>query len=216
MSSPAITAPTSPIQRPTMASTRNSPRPSGRAHLAPGQTVSRRAATGSATQTISPEDTASSRSVSPDPLVLRLRGAHDAAAGSGTHTHARRRIQWAEDVVDNEGLGRKSSKVCCIYHKERAFGESSSEDDSSSDSSSDDDGSGGGGSDSPDDGAARLSGNRRGRKDGRGHEHRHGEECGPGHGHGHGKGKGRRKPSPNAYEKMPKYNAKANPVSRTT
>ncbi|KIW62356.1 hypothetical protein PV04_10537 [Phialophora macrospora] len=205
MSSPAISAPASPIQQPTMAPARNSPRPSGRAHLAPGQTVSRRAATGSATQTITPEEAASSRSVSPESLVLRLRGAHDAAAGSSTHTHTRRRIQWAEDVVDNEGLGRKSSKVCCIYHKERAFGESSSEDDSSSDSSSDD--SDGGGSDSPDDGAARLSGNRRGRKDGRGHEHRHGDECG--HGHGKGKGKARRKPSPNAYERMPKYNTKA-------
>ncbi|EXJ54667.1 hypothetical protein A1O7_10008 [Cladophialophora yegresii CBS 114405] len=198
-----------------MASARNSPRPNGwgLAHLTPrqgqGQTASRRAAVGSATQTITPEDTASSRSVSPpDPLVLRLRGAHE-ATGSSTHNHPRRRIQWAEDVVDNEGLGRKSSKVCCIYHKERAFGESSSEDDSSSsDSSSDDDGSDAGGSDSPDDGGARMSGNRRGRKDQ--HRHRHGDGCGPagahGHGHGKGKGKGRRKPSPNAYEKMPKYN----------
>ena len=34
--------------------------------------------------------------------VLRLRGAHE----PGT----RRQIHWAEDVVDNEGLGRKSSK----------------------------------------------------------------------------------------------------------
>ena len=31
---------------------------------------------------------------------LRLRGVHP----------PRRRIQWAEDVIDNEGLGRKSSK----------------------------------------------------------------------------------------------------------
>ncbi|ETI20237.1 hypothetical protein G647_08271 [Cladophialophora carrionii CBS 160.54] len=194
-----------------MASARNAQRPNGRAHLTPGQTASRRAAVGSATQIITPEDTASSRSVSPDPLVLRLRGAHDATGSSPhthTHNHTRRRIQWAADVVDNEGLGRKSSKVCCIYHKERAFGESSSEDDSSSDSSSDDNDSDGGGSDSPDDGAARMSGNRRGRKDARGHQHRHGDECGHGGGSGHGKGKGRRKPSPNAYEKMPKYNTK--------
>jgi protein phosphatase 1 regulatory subunit 11 len=28
---------------------------------------------------------------------------------------ARRRIQWAEDVVDNEGLGRKSSKGMWVY-----------------------------------------------------------------------------------------------------
>ena len=34
--------------------------------------------------------------------VLRLRGAPEPMA--------RARVQWAEDVVDNEGLGRKSSK----------------------------------------------------------------------------------------------------------
>src|SRR4051794_18400162 len=35
-------------------------------------------------------------------VVLRLRGAHE--------RRARPRVQWAEDVVDNEDLGRKSSK----------------------------------------------------------------------------------------------------------
>jgi len=46
--------------------------------------------------------------------VLRLRGvtseedvANDVRDGGES---TRRRIQWAEDVVDNEGLGRKSSK----------------------------------------------------------------------------------------------------------
>lgn len=47
---------------------------------------------------------------------------------------ARRRkkkgVQWAEDVVDNEGLGKKSSKKCCIFHKQRAFGEWSDGEDS--------------------------------------------------------------------------------------
>ena len=38
-----------------------------------------------------------------------------------------------ESVVDNEGLGKKSSKRCCIFHKQRPFGESST------DSSDDDD-----------------------------------------------------------------------------
>ena len=37
--------------------------------------------------------------------------------------------------MDNEHLGKKSSKCCCIYHKPRAFGESSSE--SSADDSDD-------------------------------------------------------------------------------
>lgn len=35
--------------------------------------------------------------------VLRLRGAE-------TSKRTKKRIQWAEDVIDNEGLGRKSSK----------------------------------------------------------------------------------------------------------
>ncbi|KAL7527608.1 hypothetical protein ACHAWF_002246 [Thalassiosira exigua] len=48
----------------------------------------------------------------------------------------RSHVTWEEGVVNNEGLGRKSSKRCCIFHKQRAFGESSTE--SSEDSSGDD------------------------------------------------------------------------------
>ena len=54
---------------------------------------------------------------------------------------ARPSVTWDESVVNNEGLGRKSSKRCCIFHKQRPFGESST--DSSgcdSDSSEDDEG----------------------------------------------------------------------------
>ncbi|OJD28793.1 type 1 phosphatase regulator ypi1 [Diplodia corticola] len=98
----------------------------------------------------------------------------------------RRHIQWAEDVVDNEGMGKKSSKVCCIYHKQREFGESSDES-SSDDSSSDED------SDSePDNSSARPTNSR-----GRAHNHRGNGGNGP---------KKARKRSPNAYEKMPNYN----------
>jgi protein phosphatase 1 regulatory subunit 11 len=39
-------------------------------------------------------------------------------------------------VQDNEGMGRKSSKRCCIFHKQRPFGESSTD---SSDQDSDGD-----------------------------------------------------------------------------
>ncbi len=63
----------------------------------------------------------------------------------------RSNVTWDEGVINNEGLGRKSSKRCCIFHKQRAFGESSTE--SSEDQSGDDDdgsssssSSGGGGS----------------------------------------------------------------------
>jgi protein phosphatase 1 regulatory subunit 11 len=81
--------------------------------------------------------------------VLRLRGG----------PRSRPAVVWREDVIDNEDMGKKSSKsashsfpsrapltnvdllpvaepVCCIYHKARKFGESSSEE-SSSDSDSD-------------------------------------------------------------------------------
>ncbi|KAF1960104.1 hypothetical protein CC80DRAFT_284983 [Byssothecium circinans] len=151
--------------------------------------------------------------------VLRL------TAPSGTlrlraESTEQRHIQWAEDVVDNEGLGKKSSKgsmkgrklilkrtVCCIYHKPREVSESS--DESSSDSSSSDE------SDSePDNSTARPAG---GQPRGRGrralkHNHDRDGDCDHDHDHGDvpaaGKPKKkarrpRRKPSPNAYEKMP-------------
>ncbi|KAF9055493.1 hypothetical protein BDZ89DRAFT_922657, partial [Hymenopellis radicata] len=82
---------------------------------------------GSRTITLTPtsSDEAASRSSSPPPAgSLRLRGAK-----------RKPRVAWSEDTVDNEGCGRKSSKICCIYHKPKRFDESSDED-----SSSDDDG----------------------------------------------------------------------------
>lgn len=111
----------------------------------------------------------------------------------------RRRIQWAEDVVDNEGMGKKSSKVCCIYHKPHEPGDSDSSDSSSSsDSDSDDE---------PDLSRARKTG--KGGRKGRRHGHEHGHDHGEGDCDG-GKGKGKeRKPSPNAYERQPKYKNKS-------
>ncbi|KAI0696941.1 phosphatase inhibitor-domain-containing protein [Cytidiella melzeri] len=64
--------------------------------------------------------------------TLRLRGA------PRTRDRNRPRVVWREDVVDNEHAGKKSSKICCIYHKPKRFDESSSEE-SSSDSDSDSD-----------------------------------------------------------------------------
>ncbi|NXO01282.1 PP1RB ligase, partial [Rhinopomastus cyanomelas] len=40
-----------------------------------------------------------------------------------------KKVEWSSDTVDNEHLGRRSSKCCCIYEKPRAFGESSTESD---------------------------------------------------------------------------------------
>eukprot|EP01129_Flabellula_baltica_P015387 TRINITY_DN7778_c0_g1_i1.p1 TRINITY_DN7778_c0_g1~~TRINITY_DN7778_c0_g1_i1.p1 ORF type:complete len:101 (-),score=19.42 TRINITY_DN7778_c0_g1_i1:85-387(-) len=39
-----------------------------------------------------------------------------------------RRVMWANGVIDNEGMGKKSSKCCCVFHKRRAWDESSSDD----------------------------------------------------------------------------------------
>ena len=60
-------------------------------------------------------------------------------------------VTWDNSVVNNEGLGRKSSKRCCIFHKAREFGESSTESSEDDDEhhngdDSDSSSSGGGGS----------------------------------------------------------------------
>lgn len=178
-----------------------------------------------ASQTATPRTgtpTSGSRTVEARPQpVLRL-SAPSGVLRLRAEPTEQRHIQWAEDVIDNEGMGKKSSKgsyspctsncfqraltfhiVCCIYHKPRAADESS-EDDSSDNSSSESD------SDSePDNSTARPSGRlggHRGRRPHQ-HDHDHGE-----HDHDHGEGSSkpqkrirpRRKPSPNAYEKMPK------------
>ena len=31
----------------------------------------------------------------------------------------KKQVQWEENVVDNENAGKKKSKICCIYHKQR-------------------------------------------------------------------------------------------------
>ncbi|XP_023665435.1 E3 ubiquitin-protein ligase PPP1R11 [Brienomyrus brachyistius] len=38
-----------------------------------------------------------------------------------------KKVEWSSDTVDNEHLGRRSSKCCCVYEKPRQFGQSSSE-----------------------------------------------------------------------------------------
>lgn len=161
-------------------------------------------------------------------VTLRLRGV----------PAERRHIRWATDVIDNEGLGRKSSKrmffsgsggcvgdrlhgekrsltnfrsclVCCIYHKERAVGESSDEDSDSSSSSDSDEASDG---DGADDGRARMGG--QGKRKSSGHQHGDGEEgCRGGEGSSR-KGKERtRRTARNAYEKAPK-NMRADDVKK--
>lgn len=48
-----------------------------------------------------------------------------------------KKVVWTEETVDNEHLGRKKSKCCCVYVKPRTFkpgsDQTSSEDESSGD-----------------------------------------------------------------------------------
>lgn len=84
-------------------------------------------------------------------------------------------MRWTDDVVDNEHMNKKKSKICCIFHPQREFGECSSDSDSGLSDSSDE------------------SGDERGRScDHNDHEHNHPKRP-------------PREASPNAYEKQPHY-----------
>ncbi|CAB9518748.1 Protein phosphatase 1 regulatory subunit 11 [Seminavis robusta] len=84
--------------------------PSGNAPSARTTGTSSVAAGNSAVATVTLTETATQE---PETLTLTLQ--------------PRPTVRWDSDVVDNEGLGRKSSKRCCIFHKQRAFGESSTD-----------------------------------------------------------------------------------------
>ncbi|KAF2863967.1 hypothetical protein K470DRAFT_209277 [Piedraia hortae CBS 480.64] len=95
-------------------------------------------------------------------------------------------VRWDDSVVDNEGMGKKSSKVCCIYHKPHEPGDSESE---TSSSDSDDS------SEGEDLSRAQRAGNggRKPKKNTKREDDK-------------GKAKERR-PSPNAYERQPKHSS---------
>ncbi|KAE9553362.1 hypothetical protein FO519_003425 [Halicephalobus sp. NKZ332] len=48
----------------------------------------------------------------------------------GDRTQTRQHVQWTADTVDNENMGKKSSKCCCIYKKKKKWNEDSDSDDS--------------------------------------------------------------------------------------
>ncbi|KAF9933753.1 Type 1 phosphatases regulator ypi1 [Linnemannia zychae] len=107
-----------------------------------------------------------------------------------------RRVQWGEDVIDNEHLNKKKSKICCIFKKQKEFGESSDESSSESDSDS---------SGSESDGGP-VSGS----KKPKGNSNRDNGSCGHDHSdpnHHHHDHRGPKKPKKrvlNEYERMPK------------
>ncbi|KAK0500114.1 phosphatase inhibitor-domain-containing protein [Armillaria luteobubalina] len=66
--------------------------------------------------------------------TLTVTNAPPSEASSSVPTVGSLRLRGA---LDNEGCGKKKSKICCIYHKPRRFDESSDEDSSSDESDSD-------------------------------------------------------------------------------
>jgi len=78
-----------------------------------------RAATPTITQTLTLESTPSSNQEQqiqqPETLVLRL-------------NRKKKKVTWKEGTIDNEFMNKKSSKRCCIFHKEKPFDEDDSDD----------------------------------------------------------------------------------------
>ncbi|KAJ2089126.1 hypothetical protein IW138_003706 [Coemansia sp. RSA 986] len=96
---------------------------------------------GSRTMVITPSDEATEPARFLPGGVLFLRGS-DVSSEEGQQPRSSRgpQVRWTDDTVDNENMNKKKSKVCCIYRKERQFGESDSDEtDSSSCSNSDSD-----------------------------------------------------------------------------
>jgi len=82
--------------------------------MASNTAASRPSGTAAQTQVQRPATNTQQITATPRQPVLHLRGAtREEEAEASTR---RPRIQWAEDVVDNEGLGRKKSKGNTIYH----------------------------------------------------------------------------------------------------
>uniref|UniRef100_A0AC34QQZ6 Protein phosphatase 1 regulatory subunit 11 n=1 Tax=Panagrolaimus sp. JU765 TaxID=591449 RepID=A0AC34QQZ6_9BILA len=46
----------------------------------------------------------------------------------GDRTRERPRVQWTTNTVDNENMGKKSSKCCCIYKRKKKWNEDSDSD----------------------------------------------------------------------------------------
>lgn len=82
--------------------------------------------------TNSQQSSSSSSELTP---VIRIRGSLSSSPSTSStvtrpingENERGRHIRWDEKVINNEGMGKKKSKICCIYHAPRAFDESSDE-----------------------------------------------------------------------------------------
>ncbi|KAI4367450.1 hypothetical protein MLD38_023187 [Melastoma candidum] len=72
------------------------------------------------------EPSLSSRGGTTALILLRLNRRLD--DGEGDRNRNRKKVSWKEGTVDNEFMQRKSSKKCCVFHKEKPFDEDISSD----------------------------------------------------------------------------------------
>ncbi|KAK8788848.1 hypothetical protein V5799_021376 [Amblyomma americanum] len=86
-----------------------------RDHVEPGQKGS--ALSGTVTTV---EDSATGAAASTNTEIETVTSAPPQSASRG-------RVAWAADTVDNENMNKCKSKCCCIFEKQREFGESSSD-----------------------------------------------------------------------------------------
>ena len=68
----------------------------------------------------------SSASTSPTVLRLKLKKSKEEKKSDDNQ----KKVKFSSETVDNEGMGRKKSKCCCVYHKPHNFDQSSDSDDS--------------------------------------------------------------------------------------
>ena len=85
---------------------------------------------GSQTQVIEATEV-DSNSSDPPTLKLRLKKTDEESNEKGEKQKPkkldRKQVSWTQETVDNEHLGKKKSKCCCIYVKPKKFGESDTE-----------------------------------------------------------------------------------------
>ena len=86
--------------------------------------------TGSQTQVIETSEVNSNNS-DPPTLKLRLKKENESDKGEKEKSKPkkldRKQVSWTQETVDNEHLGKKKSKCCCVYVKPKKFGESDTE-----------------------------------------------------------------------------------------
>ena len=85
---------------------------------------------GSQTQVIETTEV-DSNSSDPPTLKLRLKKTDEEPNEKGEKAKPkkldRKQVSWTQETVDNEHLGKKKSKCCCVYVKPKKFGESDTE-----------------------------------------------------------------------------------------